>query len=327
MSRIMLNAVGDINGITLQENPKLTLGADDVLVATEAATINPADFLLANGWYGFTPAELPYSLGSEGVGRVIEAGSAAHQDLVGRRVIILPTYEQGTWAEQIVVPARNTVVVPDSADAAQLAMLPINPATAYLLLHKYVDVKPGEWIGQNLGNSAVGQYVVKLAKLAGIRTLSVVRRPEAVAGLEALGADVVIVDGDDLGGRIATVLGGTKLKAVLDGAGDATAGELAKSLDFGSTVVTYSSQTGEVAQLPIGNFVYGEIVHRGMWVINWIRNAPRAEVEQAYRYLASLVDKGELKAAVEATYPLEKFQDAFAHAQRPGRTGKILFQF
>jgi NADPH:quinone reductase-like Zn-dependent oxidoreductase len=327
MSRLILNAVGDIDGITLEENPDLTLGADDVLVAVEAATVNPADFLLAQGWYGYYPEALPYGLGSEGVGRVAEAGSPAHQGLVGKRVIILPTYEQGTWADRAVVPARNTVVVPDGADAVQLAMLPINPATAYALLNHYVPVRRGDWIGQNLGNSAVGQYVVKLAKLAGVKTVSVVRREEAVAGLKALGADVVLVDGENLAGRVAEALGDAKLKLVLDGAGDATAGELVQALEFRGTVVTYSSQTGDVARLPIGNFVYGEIQHRGMWLINWVRNAPRDEIERTYAHLADLVAKGELTAAVEASYPLEKYQDAFAHAQRPGRSGKIVFQF
>jgi NADPH:quinone reductase-like Zn-dependent oxidoreductase len=34
----------------LPSTPIWTHGVDDVLVAPEAATVNPADFLLANGW-------------------------------------------------------------------------------------------------------------------------------------------------------------------------------------------------------------------------------------------------------------------------------------
>jgi NADPH:quinone reductase-like Zn-dependent oxidoreductase len=327
MSRLILTTYGDVqNGITLEENPQWTLGADDVLVATEAATVNPADFLLANGWYAVKP-ELPFALGSEGVGRVIEAGSPAHQHLVGRRVVILPTYDQGTWADQVVVPVRNTVVVPDTADAAQLAMLPINPVTAQLLLTKYVALRPGDWVGQNLGNSAVGQYVIKLAKLAGYKTLSVVRREETVEQLKALGADVVLVDGEDLAARAAEALGGAQLRLVLDGAGDATAGKLAGSLEFGGTVVAYSSRTNVISPLPLGDHIFRELQLRGMWLINWVRNAPREEITETIGHLAGLVDKGQLSAAVEATYPLEKYQDAFAHANQEGRSGKILFQF
>ena len=274
MSQIILTGIGDVDdNVRLEKNPDLTVEAGDLLVAIEAAPVNPADFLLANGWYGVQP-EIPSALGSEGVGRVLEAGSAADRGLVGKRVVILPTYEQGTWSDQVVVPARNVVVVPEDADALQLSMLAINPATAHILLNRYVDLKPGEWIGQNLGNSAVGQYVIALAKLAGVRTLSIVRREDAAEQLRALGADVVLVDGDNLGERIVEALGGARLRLVLDGAGGTTPGALAGALEFGGTVVSYSSATGESSLLPLGDLIYREITLRGFWLINWIRNAP-----------------------------------------------------
>jgi hypothetical protein len=43
--------------------------------------------------------------------------------LQGKRVLILPTYEQGTWAGQIVVPVRNIVPMSDEADPLQLSMI------------------------------------------------------------------------------------------------------------------------------------------------------------------------------------------------------------
>jgi NADPH:quinone reductase-like Zn-dependent oxidoreductase len=327
MSQLILTGIGDVDGtVRFEKNPDLTVGAGDLLVAIEAAPVNPADFLLANGWYGVRP-EIPSALGSEGVGRVLEAGADADQALVGKRVVILPTYEQGTWSDQVVVPARNVVTVPDGADALQLSMLAINPATAYLLLTKYVDLKPGDWIGQNLGNSAVGQYVITLAKRAGVKTLSVVRREEAVKPLLALGADVVLVDGENLGGRIAEALGGAQFRLVVDGAAGTTPGELAQSLEFGGTVVSYSSTTGETATLSLGDTIYRELILRGFWLINWIRNAPREEIERTYAELAALVAEGVLTSAVEATYPLEEYKEAFAHARRPGRSGKVAFTF
>jgi NADPH:quinone reductase-like Zn-dependent oxidoreductase len=176
MSQLILTAIGDVDeNVRLETEPDLTLGPDDLLVALEAATVNPSDFTYAGGTYGARP-QIPSGLGSEGVGRVVAAGSSADPSLVGRRVVILPTYEQGTWSDEVVVPARNVVAVPEGSDALQLAMLPINPATAHGLLTRFVPLKPGDWIGQNLGSSAVGQFVVALARQAGVRTISVVRR-------------------------------------------------------------------------------------------------------------------------------------------------------
>lgn len=328
MSQLILTAIGDVDGtIRFEENPDLTVGAQDLLVTIEAAPVNPADFLLANGWYGVQPA-IPSAQGSEGVGRVVAAGAEADQSLVGKRVVILPTYEQGTWSDQVVVPARNVVAVPESAtatDALQLSMLAINPATAYLLLKQYVDLKPGDWIGQNLGNSGVGQAVIALAKRAGVKTLSVVRREEAAKHLRTIGADVVLVDGEDLGERITEALGGAQLRVVFDGAAGTTPVELAHALEFGGTVVSYSSTTGEVPTLALGDVIFRELSLRGFWLINWIRNAPREEIERVYTELAGLVAEGVLGSTVEATYALEDYQAAFDHARTPERSGKVLF--
>jgi NADPH:quinone reductase-like Zn-dependent oxidoreductase len=63
-------------------------------------------------------------------------------------VILIPTYEHGTWAGKTVTDRRNTVVVDDEADLMQLAMLGVTPITAQLLLTKYEQLKPGDWIAQ-----------------------------------------------------------------------------------------------------------------------------------------------------------------------------------
>lgn len=326
MSQLVLTAVGgDITEtVQLADSNRLVPGPDELLIAIEAAPINNADYLLAAGWFAVQPA-VPHPMGAEGVGRVRQAGADVDQSLVGRRVIILPTYEQGVWADEVVVAAGNVVPVSGTADPQQLAMLPVNPVTAHALLSRYVTLKPGDWVGQNLGNSAVGQYVIALAKRAGVKTVSVVRREEAAAQLRALGADLVVIDGDNLASRVAEALGGTKLRLVLDGAGGTGTSELVPSLETGGTVVSYSAATGQSPVVPLGDLIYRETTLHGFFIVNWIRNTPRKEIEETYAELGDLVEQGVLKAAVEATYPIDQYREALAHAQRPGRTGKILF--
>jgi NADPH:quinone reductase-like Zn-dependent oxidoreductase len=328
MNKLVLTEMGGdpAETVRLESTVDLPPGPQDVLVAMEAAPINPADFLLAAGWYGVRPP-VPAAMGSEGVGRVVAAGSEAGEALVGRRVLVLPTYEQGTWADRVVVPIRNTVAVSETADPQQLAMLPVNPATAHLLLHRYRELHPGDWVGLTLGNSAVGQYVTALAKRAGLRVLSVVRREAAAERVRKLGADVVLLDGDDLTERAAAAIGGDELQAVFDGLGGAKAGDLVPKLTTGGVVVSFSSITGQAPVLPLGDFVFREIVHHGLFVINWVRSAPRKEIEHTYGELSDLVEQGILRADVEATYPISRYREAFAHAQRTERSGKVLFTF
>ena len=198
MRQLQLVALGEPSDvIQLATTPEQTLGQEDVLVSMEAAPLNPSDFLFVRGNYGIRPA-FPSSLGAEGVGRVAQTGSKIKVTLRGKRVLILPTYEQGTWADQVVVPVRNIVPMNDEADPLQLSMIGINPATAYLLLNRYVSLMPGDWIGQTAANSAVGQYIIALAKLAGVKTVNVVRREGAAEQVRQFGGDRVVIQGDNL---------------------------------------------------------------------------------------------------------------------------------
>src|ERR1700704_6240203 len=216
MRRLQLVAHGEPSDvIELNTAPEAALGPEEVLISMEAAPINPSDFLFVRGIYG-VQATFPSPVGAEGVGRVAKIGSKVDPALRGKRVLILPTYEQGTWAEEVVVPVRNLVPMSDEADPLQLSMIGINPVTAYLLLNRYVSLMPGDWIGQTAANAAMGQYIIALAKLAGVKTLNVVRREEAAEQVRHWGGDRVVLQGDNLQQDIETALDGKKLSLVLD---------------------------------------------------------------------------------------------------------------
>src|ERR1700732_3637453 len=198
MRQLQLIAHGEPSDvIELNTISEPALGQEDVLISMEAAPLNPSDFLFVNGKYGIRPA-FPTSVGAEGVGRVAKIGSKVDVALQGKRVLIIPTYEQGTWADEVVVPVRNLVPMSDEADSLQLSMIGINPVTAYLLLNRYVSLMPGDWIGQTAATSAMGQYIIALAKLAGVRTLNVVRREEAAEQVRQWGGNRVVLQGDNL---------------------------------------------------------------------------------------------------------------------------------
>jgi len=128
-------------------------GPGQLAVAIEAAPINPSDLTLIKGVYGVRP-ELPAAVGAEGVGRVVAVGDCVDAARIGERVLVVPTLEQATWREQTVLDERNAILVDADGDPLQLAMLGINPITAYCLLHGYVKFAPGAWVAQTGASSA-----------------------------------------------------------------------------------------------------------------------------------------------------------------------------
>jgi NADPH:quinone reductase-like Zn-dependent oxidoreductase len=327
MRQLQLIAHGEPSDvIELNAVSEPVLGPEDVLISMEAAPLNPSDFLFVRGNYGVRPA-FPSSVGAEGVGRVAKIGSRVDAALQGKRALILPTYEQGTWADEVVVPVRNLVPMSNEADPLQLSMIGINPATAYLLLNRYVSLMPGDWIGQTAANAAMGQYIIELAKLAGVKTLNVVRREEAAERVREWGGDRVVLEGDNLYKDIEEALAGKKLSLVLDMVGGTPVGELAKSLKPGGSIVVYALQSGQFPAISPGDLIYRGLSLHGFWLINWIRSAPRTEIKEIYQKLGDLVADGWLSAAVEHVYPLNQFKEAFKQSLKSNRSGKILFQF
>src|SRR5437867_5267877 len=327
MRQLQLVAHGEPSDvIELNTVSEPALGEEDVLISMEAAPLNPSDFLFVRGNYGVRPA-FPSSVGAEGVGRVAKIGSKVDPALRDKRVLILPTYEQGTWADEVVVPVRNLVPMSDEADPLQLSMIGINPATAYLLLNRYVSLMPGDWIGQTAANAAMGQYIIALAKLAGVKTLNVVRREEAAKQVRQWGGDSVVFQGGNLHNDIEEALDGKKLSLVLDTVGGTPVGELAKSLKTGGSIVSYAILGGQLPVISPKELIYHGLSLHGFWLANWIRNAPRTEIQEIYQKLGGLVADGSLSAAVDNVYPLEQFKEAFEQSLKSNRRGKILFKF
>ena len=142
MRQLQLIAHGEPSDvIELNTVAESALGQEDVLISMEAAPLNPSDFVLVRGMYGIRPA-FPSPVGAEGVGRVTRTGSKVDSALQGKRVLVLPTYEQGTWADQVVVPVRNIVPMSVDADPLQLARIGINPATALFAPRQSLTMRP-----------------------------------------------------------------------------------------------------------------------------------------------------------------------------------------
>jgi NADPH:quinone reductase-like Zn-dependent oxidoreductase len=298
--------------------------ADEISVAVEVAAINPSDLLRFDGRYGRDAAALPADAGSSALGRVLAVGPGVPGVAVGASVLLHSYFiGQAMWRERLTVRAADVFALPPG-DPRQLAMLSGNPPSAWRMLTAYVALEPGDWVLQNAANSAVGHYVIQLARHLRLRCLNVVRRADAVTALQAAGADAVVVDSEDLAAQVAAITGPQAPKLALDAiAGDATR-RLAASVAPGGTVVNYGLLSGEPCRVEPHDTVFRDVSLRGFWLQAWWMQASREEVTALYQHLAAMVVEGTLHAPVEACYPLAQVREALAHAARPGRRGKIL---
>jgi NADPH:quinone reductase-like Zn-dependent oxidoreductase len=296
------------------------LDPGDVLVRILAAPVNPADLNIIEGTYGVRPP-LPATPGIEGCGVVEMSNSADFEE--GDRVIFLR--RASTWASHTTVPGESLFKLPAGIDPLQAAMLKVNPATAWRLLHGFGEVEKGGWIVQNAGNSAVCRCVIQLARDLGIRTISFVRRPEVIEELRGLGADQVFLDDETGYAAAKEVLGGANAALAFNAVGGESALRLMKLLRESGSHITYGAMGRKPVTVPNGLLIFRDIQVRGLWVSRWIENAPRDEVQGVYENLAARVTAGKLVQPVDSTYLLEAYRDALARLEAPERSGKVLF--
>lgn len=328
MHRLALTHVGDpADALELLTTDPPTPADDEVLVEMQAATINSSDFLHITGRY-FTTPEPGSGVGSEGLGRVLAAGADVDDALVGRRVVLLPTYRHGSWATHVIAKATDVVTVPDGGDPLQLSMLGVNPMTALRLLRDYGNPhSPDRWIGQTAGNSAVGEYLTKLAHHFGYRTLSVVRRDDAAHDVLSWGADHAVLDGPTLDDDLSAALDGRTLDIAVDPIGGPAGTALAHHLRYGGTLIGYATLSGQPPHVSLVDLLGNHAHLTGFWLPNWITRGQHDAVIEQYHQLADLIVNDTLSARINGTFPLAEWRDAVSLAQRFTRNGKVLFTF
>ncbi len=323
MRAVRFSSFGDPPTVlAVEEVPTPEPGPGQVLVRMQVRPINPSDLFMIQGVYGIKPA-LPATPGLEGMG-IIEAVSAAVlQWQIGQRVV--PLGANGTWQEYVLADSQALIAVPDGVPDHAAAMILANPTSAWLLLHDELKVPQGEWLLQNAANSAVGRFVIQLARRDGIKTINVVRRRDLLEELRALGADQIICEGDeDVVTRVKEITGGKGVRYAIDSVAGRSGGQLVQALAPGGTAIIFGAISNKPLVVDPGGLLFKGNTLRGWWLSRWFRTASSEQMSLLFAELMALVADGTLHVPVAAEYNLADVKQAVAAAEGSDRNGKIV---
>jgi len=158
---------------------------------------------------------------------------------------------------------------------------------------------------------------MQIAAQRGIRTVNVVRRDSAVAGVEEQGGDVTLVDGPDLHKRVKEATGGAPSSWESTPGGAAT-DHLASCLTEGAPVVNYGMMSGEPCQMSPANVVFRDVSLKGFWLARWFSKASKEDQMTIYGQVTQQIASGKLKAKIAAEYDVSRIKDAVAAAASGG---------
>ena len=195
--------------------------------------------------------------------------------------------------------AEKVVLAPQEIEPVQAAMLKINPITAWRMLHDFVPLQRGDWFIQNAANSAAGRAAIQIGRELGYRSVNVVRRQELVAELEAEGADVVAIDGEQLRDEVAERTQRAPIRLALNAVGGDSAVQLAKTLAPEATMVTYGAMSLQPLKIPNGMLIFKNLCFTGFWVNKWYDAATPQQREETFAPLFEMAKRGLLRTKIE----------------------------
>lgn len=212
MRAACITETGPPDCIRILELPVPEPGPGQVLIKTEAVSVNPIDTYIRAGNVRFDLPN-PWIIGCDVAGVVTATGTDCSRFSVGDRVWGSNQGlfgRQGTFAEFCAVDEKWLYPTPPGVSGEVAAAGALVGITAHLGLFFHGGMKSGEIVFVNGGSGGVGSAVVQLAKAGGAAVITTAGSPQKAEICRNLGADFVIeYRTQDVDERLAEILKST----------------------------------------------------------------------------------------------------------------------
>jgi alcohol dehydrogenase len=256
-------------------DPPLPPGPGEVAIRVLAVAVNHIDVWGFRGM-AFARRQLPIVVGAEAVGEVIATGEGVRSVQLGQRVAMYGARTCGTCGacrigadnlceapsgvmgfhldgfacEQVVMPARLVVPVPDGVGTADAACAAVTFATVEHMLFDNARLRRGETILVHAGGSGIGTAAITLAKATGCHVITTVGDDDKASKALAIGADKAINYRQDRFEHVVRKLTGKRgVDVVFEHTGADTWGGSLLSLCRGGRLVTCGATSGPSGQI------------------------------------------------------------------------------
>jgi NADPH:quinone reductase-like Zn-dependent oxidoreductase len=234
-----------LSALVVGERPEPETPPGWVPVQVSAASLNLHDIWTLRG-VGIKPEQFPMILGCDGAGTlddgtevvlypvIADAASFDDETLDPKRRLLTEGY-QGTFADTVVVPARNAVPKPAGLSMAQAACMGVAWLTAYRMLCVRSGLRAGQTMLVQGASGGVSTALIQLGRAAGMRVWVTGRTEEKRALAEKLGAHATFPSGERLPDRV---------DGVFESVGEATWPHSMRAVKPGGVIVCCGATSG-----------------------------------------------------------------------------------
>jgi NADPH2:quinone reductase len=319
MRAIQVKRCGGPEVLELTDLPTPRPKSNEALIQIKASGVNFIDVYFREGRY---PASLPFVVGQEAAGVVVDVGQGVAGVKPGDRVAY--TGIQGSYAEYAAVPIKRLVRIPRGVTDQQAAAAMLQGMTAHYLCHDTYPLKRGETALVHAAAGGVGLLLVQMAHQIGARVIGTVSTEQkAVLARDAGADDAILYTQVDFEAETKRLTSSRGVDVVYDSVGKTTFEKGLNLLRSRGTMVLFGGSSGAVAPFdPIKLSQKGSLFLTRPTLKDYI--ATEEELQARANAVLGMVASGSLRLRIEHVYPLEAAEQAHRDLEGRRTTGKLL---
>ena len=309
----------NLTGLRIVSRPAQDLGAREVRIAVAAAAVNFPDLLMARGAYQFKPT-LPFVLGMEGAGTIVECGAEVTDWRVGDAVTFVVRH--GAMAQEIVCPLEALTAAPEGLSLDEAGCHALNGLTAVVALERIARLQAGETLLVHGARGGVGTACVQLGLHRGARVIASASRMETLVSLAAQGVEVVDARAA-FGEAVNDLTNGRGADVIADPVGGDVFDESTRCIAFGGRLLVLGFAGGRIPTLAANRALIKGFSMMGVRAGEYGRRHPEQGAENRER-VRQLAAAGVLRPGIGLRLPLERAVEAFRALQSREIPGRIV---
>jgi NADPH:quinone reductase len=299
-------------------------GPGQILVRVLAAAANFPDVLLCRGSYQ-VKVPLPFTLGMETCGEVVELGGGVSRFAPGDRVFGDTALPHGAFAQYAVMDASAAFPAFPALDDAEAAPLFITYETCWVGLHRRARLAAGETLLVHAAAGGVGTGAIQIGKAAGARVIGVVGGPEKMALAREVGADLVIDRSqEDFVAAVKEATGGKGADVIFDPVGGDVFRKSTKCIAFEGRILVVGFASGDIPSAALNHALVKNYDIIGLQARAY-RVLEHDAIRECYAALIKLTETGAVRTVVTERLSLDDVPDGLRRLGAGTTTGRIVF--
>jgi len=315
------NISEDIGALALEDVLLPPLGVDQVRVRVRAAAVNFPDLLMVQGKYQHRP-ELPFVVGGEFAGEIVQAGSLVDRFKIGDRVI--GGGLTGAFAEEAQVSEAQLRPIPAGVDFATAAGFTMAYLTAYVSLVRRAALQPGEFLLVHGASGGVGLAAVDLGRVLGARVIATASSETKRNFLLRYGAEHVLPS-ENFRDTVKALTAGRGADVIYDPVGGDAFDESTRCIAFNGRLLVVGFASGRIPSINANIPLIKGFSVVGVRAGEFGRRAPEKGRENI-EAIDALLAAGKLKPHIGARFGLDQAVDAMRMLADRKAIGKVIIE-